>query len=390
MYINIIPMNLLSELERSNKEKFKSSRTGSVFKMSSGDNLRVCCLDIVDLRSKSDAFSRRIKYVGDLIIRAGVFREGYSFQWIWEKEFINSKIDDVNFDIDISEFENGNLEVFVFANKDSSMFIDYIEVSSTEQIDKSKLLYEFTSPKFDLCSEIELYYHIENEGYFSYSQNRIFLKEGSKVDFTTYFNSLSAEKWYKYTNVRNIGLWLDLEGKCEIEIEHVTTRGVEYLNKYNINANKRSHYVIDLQMPQSGILGFVVKANSEAIIYGGGYLSYEPKVKEIKLGIGITTFKRESAVIKSSTRLAHAISDNTQYKDKISVTGANMTAGRVIANVSNTEFVKAAAETLVVGDFVSRADGNNVVNECPEQILPDGAHGKLRQPEQLRHFHKVR
>lgn len=318
--MNIIPMNLFSEFERSNRERFKSSRTGSVLKIDAGDNIRICCIDLLTLRAINDSFSRRIKFVGDLIIRAGVFREGYSFQWIWEKEFISAKVEDVNFDIDLSEFENGNLEVFVYANKDTSIFVDYIELQPINNIDKSKLLYEFTSPKFDLCSEIELYYHIEHDGYFSYSQNRIFLKKDSKVDFATYFNSLSAEKWFKYTNVRNIGLWLDLEGKCEIEIEHVTTRGVEYLNKYYINAEKRTNHVIDLQMPQTGILGFVVRANSEAIIYGGGYLSYEQKVKEIKLGIGITTFKRENAVIKSSTRLAHAIAENTQYKDKISVT----------------------------------------------------------------------
>lgn len=65
---------------------------------------------------------------------------------------------------------------------------------------------------------------------------------------------------------------------------------------------------------------------------------------------------------------AISVQANLAGADKIFVTGANMTAGRVIANVSNTEFVKAAAETLIVGDFVSRADGNNVVIQTTVEL----------------------
>lgn len=318
--MNIIPMNLFSEYERANKERFKSVKNGSSLKFKAGDNIRVLCMNISDLRMRGETLSRRISYAGDLIIKAGVFREGYSFQWIWEQEFVSQKLDSDSLDINLGQFESGTLEVFVYANKESTIIVDAIEIKATDTLDKSQLLYEFTSPKFDLCSEIELYYHIQNEGYFSYNQNKIILKKGSNVDFTTYFNSYSAVKWHQYTNVKNIGLWLDVEGKCEVEIEHVTTRGVEYLDKYVINAEHRDNYVIDIKAPETGILGFVIHALGDAVVYGGGYLSYEPKVKEIKLGIGITTYKREEAVIKSSTRLAKEIAHNELYKNKIAIT----------------------------------------------------------------------
>lgn len=318
--MSIMCTSLFAEYERANRDKFKEGKIGNVLKMSVGENIRVLCMDISKIRLNGESLNRRIFCAGDLIIKAGVFREGYSFQWIWEQEFASQRLSSSDINIDVSRFESGNLEVFVYANKDSTIVADAVAVIPVEEIDKTRLLYEFISPKFDLCSEIELYYHIENEGYYSYSQDKIFLKKGSSADFTTYFNSYSAVKWYQYTNVRNIGLWLDIEGKCEVEIEHVTTRGTEYLNRYRINAERRGNYVIDIRVPKEGILGFVIHAQGDAVVYGGGYLSYEPGLKEIRLGIGITTFRREKAVIKSSTRLAKAIAGNEQYKDKISIT----------------------------------------------------------------------
>lgn len=56
-----------------------------------------------------------------------------------------------------------------------------------------------------------------------------------------------------------------------------------------------------------------------------------------------------------------SVQSNLTGADKIIVTGdANMTAGRVIANVINADFAKAAAETLTVSNFATYADGTNI------------------------------
>lgn len=118
------------------------------------------------------------------------------------------------------------------------------------------------------------------------------------------------------------------------------------------------------------------KTNGTGNVYmnGSGTVNIGNVTMSGNIANGGTAVHNNNGTVKITGR--PSLSDNTIYllsgktisvqanlagADKISVTGANMTAGRFIANVSNTEFVKAAAETLVVGDFVSRADGNNAV-----------------------------
>ena len=118
------------------------------------------------------------------------------------------------------------------------------------------------------------------------------------------------------------------------------------------------------------------KTNGTGNVYmnGSGTVNIGNVTMSGNIANGGTAVHNNNGTVKITGR--PSLSDNTIYlpsgktisvqanlagADKISVTGANMTAGRFIANVSNTEFVKAEAETLVVGDFVSRADGNNVV-----------------------------
>lgn len=55
-----------------------------------------------------------------------------------------------------------------------------------------------------------------------------------------------------------------------------------------------------------------------------------------------------------------SVQSNLTGADTIIVTGANMTAGTVIANVINADFAKAAAETLTVSGFTSYAEGTSI------------------------------
>ena len=54
------------------------------------------------------------------------------------------------------------------------------------------ILQKIIFPKEDLCAEKELYYRGDLE------------KEGETIQFNTYFNSFSIEKWKKYTNLENL------------------------------------------------------------------------------------------------------------------------------------------------------------------------------------------
>ena len=103
---------------------------------------------------------------------------------------------------------------------------------------------------------------------------------------------------------------------------------------------------------QSGDVGGAICVdNSSVLVMNGGSINNNNGTVKIT---GRPSLSDNTIYLLSGKTIS--VQANLAGADKISVTG-----GRFIANVSNTEFVKAAAETLVVGDFVSRADGNNVV-----------------------------
>ena len=61
--------------------------------------------------------------------------------------------------------------------------------------------------------ESELYYKVANG---IQSGEKILLSAGGKVDFCTYMNIFSAEKWKEYTGVQSITLSITFEGKIKV------------------------------------------------------------------------------------------------------------------------------------------------------------------------------
>ena len=61
--------------------------------------------------------------------------------------------------------------------------------------------------------ETELFYKVRNG---IQSGEKILLSAGGKVDFCTYMNIFSAEKWKEYTGIKSITLSITFEGKIKV------------------------------------------------------------------------------------------------------------------------------------------------------------------------------
>ena len=68
------------------------------------------------------------------------------------------------------------------------------------------ILQKILLPNFNICQEKELYYKGDLE------------KDNSLVEFNSYFNSFSIEKWKKYTKLENLTLSISCSGIGDINI----------------------------------------------------------------------------------------------------------------------------------------------------------------------------
>jgi GT2 family glycosyltransferase len=173
-------------------------------------------------------------------------------------------------------------------------------------------------PKDGICTDIEMYFHSNFKVNLIQRENPcILFQKGGMVTTDTYFNSLSVEKWKKYTRVSDLSLVLSLQGNFIINLcwkQKINDIYVERtLKSAVIDSSKRTELTIEFPDETKGMLFFKIESlESDGIFYGG---SYQAKVKPeeirpVKLGIVICTFKREKFVKNNIKLLSEDILQN--------------------------------------------------------------------------------
>lgn len=287
------------------------------------DKLQGRPLDVAALKKEfGDRFSLEINFIGNILIKAGVRADGKSFLWCGEALLQSSRSVKGFCEIDLSAISYGTLEITLYARAESAVYGQYDAARAVEEIDPAKVLYEFISPTYELCCEEPLYYHFSGgKNYYSFENRHIYLKPGSSVDLITYFNSFSAVKWKKYTNVENLEIYLDFSGDARVVLVHVHEKKETGLKIWLVQSENRGILRLNIgEYPGSGIIGVRLYAEKECFLYGGGYLTEDLPMREVRLGIGITTYQRENEVKKSIARLGGAIARHPWYKEKIKIT----------------------------------------------------------------------
>lgn len=262
-------------------------------------------------------------FKGDIDIKIGLSRQGYSFTWLYERRFSSLEWSRKTISLDLSAFTEGSLEISFLALQESVLSIeaDYKEIYKTK-IEEENILYKFISPTLELCCEEQIYYKFSGSKiYYSFEDSCIHMGEETVADLLTYFNAFSACKWAKYTNIGNLSAYVDFKGKANIILVHKNEFGEHNLHCYTISSLERETFELPIgNYPTTGILGLKIFAHTESVLFGGGWLSSDPETQPVKLGIGITTFKREAAVKAAVGRLSRAIAAHPLYSTSIDIT----------------------------------------------------------------------
>lgn len=128
-------------------------------------------------------------------------------------------------------------------------------------------------------------------------------KTGQIQDFFTYFNSFSLKKWKYYTTLEQVILRLEVRGKWKITWQSADASGIRPLQEETFNGGMYEHTIAAESM-SAVLVGFQLQPMSQdAAVISGAWYGVFSQWKDKKIGISITTFKRETYVTKNMALL---------------------------------------------------------------------------------------
>lgn len=144
----------------------------------------------------------------------------------------------------------------------------------------------------------ELYFRVKKGKAVLFEKGLKILKS-STVNFLTYFNSFSAEKWKKYAGINSVILKLNFTGKMTVRIKRLDGFSEFSVFEQNISGkNSRFEYKI-----QGGFLSetlfFEIDADEDTELYSGFYGTDLIPKRKPKTAASVCTFRREEFVEKN-------------------------------------------------------------------------------------------
>lgn len=176
-------------------------------------------------------------------------------------------------------------------------------------------------PSTGNCTEEMLFFRRYGEVKYSFADTSILLNEEASVAFDTYFNSFSASKWFKYTQIDHVKLKLKLKGKFRISLQYKEKQASELLQRvvgeFYVDT-KSSVQEIDCVFETEYIQGMyafsILSLEDDSEFYDGYYYTELPKEKihDVNLGLIICTYKREKYVYRNVSMLSDAFLKNPE------------------------------------------------------------------------------
>lgn len=183
-------------------------------------------------------------------------------------------------------------------------------------------------PDDAICSQSDLYFHGDVEK--KDEKVKLTVAAEKSCEFDSYFNGFSIDKWREYTQVRDIYLCLRLLGKGRVIAKNkyydrqsqklvdkeIKSVEVDFLEPADIN--------IFFESECQGVLYFVLEAKNDNLHLCEGYYCAdieESLCRDVAVGIGICTYKREQYVTKNIDNFCKNIFDNEKsiIRDNIEV-----------------------------------------------------------------------
>ena len=180
----------------------------------------------------------------------------------------------------------------------------------------SDRLFTFLFPKKDVCEEKELYYHDEN-GKVTIHEGSLLVPQGETLCLDGYFNVFDTAPYYENTVVRTLTYHLKVKGEgcLRLFFSRPADSAVGYsdlLQKEIDFSSQKEEVTFSIALPEEvGTLWLSLSAKSDCTFFGGCITAKETPLREVKIGIAITTFHREEYVKRNVAALTSTLPKDT-------------------------------------------------------------------------------
>ena len=143
-----------------------------------------------------------------------------------------------------------------------------------------------------------------------------------EVDFFTYFNACSLEKWKRYAQLDRIHIEFEVDhldgifqwvGRSEKDTATRALEGGVRLLQLDHETTKRGTYVLTVEVPDTDeqVVGFVLQTHDDMRLFGGRYFTTieESSVNPVLLALCTTTFQKEDYIVPNIDLLKAEILD---------------------------------------------------------------------------------
>lgn len=154
----------------------------------------------------------------------------------------------------------------------------------------------------------------------------ITINKGETIDFGTYFNSFSPQKWAYYTTLTVLRLVILVNQEIIVTVYGCLNGSSEIIRQMNINCSNNILDFLIEDISKYQVLGIKIKAiENNTIItnikYEGNFKKYYTK----QIGIGICTFNREKYLNANISELLEFIELNSNFRISVSDNGGTIT-----------------------------------------------------------------
>lgn len=136
------------------------------------------------------------------------------------------------------------------------------------------------------------------------SSETFHLPKGIVIDFATYLNGFSNEKWKKYTKTTNIDLNLSISGEFILKLvgyslNPLTPDRKEFASYHYEHTNELKNISVSYPITDESLLSFEIHPISDCVLQSGYYSTeYDSSsLQNVNLAIATTTCKKEDFII---------------------------------------------------------------------------------------------
>lgn len=166
------------------------------------------------------------------------------------------------------------------------------------------ILQHLLFPSTETCTEEAMYFRRTGRAEFYWCADSVKLYENDAMYFDTYFNSFSAEKWFKYTSIGSVFLTVRLKGKVRLTLMRKEKIGpnieIEWVAEMDCESKTPTEFTVEFTASSNnGMYCFQIVCEKSGSEFYGGYYSTDisaDKLHSTKIAIDICTFKREKFV----------------------------------------------------------------------------------------------